>query len=50
MNFNVERDIGIFNSLFEKRPEIPREGLKQDLDRYYLPYMERLVGVKQQLQ
>lgn len=48
MNFNIEADFGIFDPLFEKRPEIPREGLKQDLDRYYLPYAQRLVGIKEQ--
>lgn len=48
MNFNIENELSIFNPIFEKRPEIPRQGLKQDLDRYYLPYAERIIGIKEQ--
>ncbi len=48
MNFNAEKDIGIFNPLFEKRPEIPQSGLKLDLNRYYIPYAERLIGIREQ--
>ena len=48
MNFNIEKDIRIFNPLFEKRPEIPQAGLRQDLNRYYLLYVEKLIGIKKQ--
>lgn len=47
MDFNPEKDIDIFKPLFEKRPEISEESLKQDLQRYYLPYIEKLIKIKQ---
>ena len=48
INFNVEESIGIFDSLFAKRPEISPESLKQDLKNYYLPYVEKLIKLKDQ--
>lgn len=47
MNFDIETNIGIFGSLFEKRPEIDKKNLKEDLSRYYLPYVRRLIRLKQ---
>lgn len=47
MDFDIEKDIAIFDPLFAKRPEISREGLKQDLKNYYLPYIQKLIAIKQ---
>lgn len=41
-------DISIFNVLFEKRPEISVDGLKKDLDRYFLPFAQKLIELKKQ--
>lgn len=41
-------DINIFDPLFQKRPEISKEKLKQDLEIYYLPYVARLMKFKQE--
>lgn len=47
MDFNLDKDIVIFNSLFKKRPEIVLEKFKADLAGYYLPYIKRLLEIKQ---
>ncbi len=47
MNFDIEKDFGIFDPLLEKRPEVSPEGLKKDLLNYYLPYIEKLVKLKE---
>lgn len=47
MDFDIEKNIGIFNPLFTKRPEISPESLKQDLKNYYLPYIQKLIAIKQ---
>lgn len=49
MDFNPEKDIDIFQPLFKKRPEILKENLKRDLQIYYLPYIEKLLNIKQQI-
>lgn len=46
MDFDIEKDFGIFDSLLEKRPEISRDSLKQDLKNYYLVYIEKLIKLK----
>jgi len=46
MGFDLDKDIVIFNSILERRPEISRDALKTDLERYYLPYAERLMEIK----
>src|SRR5438132_511753 len=48
MNFNIQKDFVIFNTLLEKRPEINADFLKQDLEKYYLPYIQKLVKLKKQ--
>lgn len=45
-DFDVIKDIGIFNSIFEKRLEISPERLKLDLINYYLPYVQKLIELK----
>ncbi len=37
----------IFDPLIKKRPEFTSENLKKDLESYYLPYIERLLEVKE---
>ncbi|MBI2988793.1 MAG: glycerate kinase [Deltaproteobacteria bacterium] len=48
MNFDIEKNITIFNPIFEKRPEISKDNLKQDLRNYYLPYIQKLIDKKKQ--
>lgn len=48
MDFDLDKDIAIFNPLFEKRPEILPDQLKPDLTNYYLPYVQKLVNLKKQ--
>lgn len=46
MDFDVDAQISIFDRLFEKRPEVTPESLKNDLQRYYLPYVQKLIELK----
>lgn len=48
MDFDIDAQMDIFTPLFEKRPEITPENLKTDLKKYYLPFVEKLVGLKKQ--
>lgn len=48
MNFDVDQDFAIFKPLFERRPELSPDRLRQDLIRYYLPYIKKLVDLKKQ--
>ena len=48
MDFNIENDFAIFDSILKKRPEIIAENLKHDLQNYYLPFVEKLINLKQQ--
>lgn len=47
MQFNPDTDLAIFDELFKKRPELNRENLINDIQRYYLPYAEKLITLKQ---
>lgn len=46
MEFNNTEDFLIFETLLKKRPEINTEKLKQDLKNYYLPYIQKLIDLK----
>ncbi len=46
IDFDLETDMKIFDDLFEKRPEISPESLRKDLENYYLPYLQKLVEIK----
>lgn len=48
MDFDIEKDLEIFNPLFEKRPEVSKKALQKDLQRYYLPYIKKLSDLKNQ--
>lgn len=48
MDFDVNRDFGIFDAFLKKRPEVLPDTLKNDLTRYYLPYSQKLIQLKQQ--
>lgn len=48
MNLDIEKDIAIFDPVFVKRPEIPKENFKKDLKNYYLPYLQKLIEKKKQ--
>lgn len=48
MDFSENEYLKIFNSFFEKRPEISREDFKEDLKRYYLPFIQKLIDLKKQ--
>lgn len=43
MDFDFDKDMYIFNPVFEKRPEITEENLKKDLEGYYLPFVQKLI-------
>lgn len=47
MGFDAAQDINIFKLLFDKRPEVSEESLKLDLNRYYLPYVQKLIDIRQ---
>lgn len=47
MDFDIEKDILIFNGVLQKRPEISPEALKKDLQKYYLPFAQKLINLKQ---
>lgn len=49
MDFDLQKDFNIFDSLLKKRPEIIPETLKTDLTRYYLPYLQKLVDIKKEI-
>jgi pantothenate kinase-related protein Tda10 len=46
MNFNLEKDLNIFDDFFKKRPEVNSDQLKQNLKNYYLPYVTKLLALK----
>ncbi len=47
MDFDLN-NLSIFNQFFVKRPEITSDQLKLDLEKYYLPYAQKLIALKQQ--
>lgn len=47
MDFNIDFDFQIFNELLKKRPEISTENLKKDLQSFFLPYVEKLLKLKE---
>lgn len=49
MDFNLKTDFAIFAELLNKRPEILADSLKQDLLNYYLPYIEKLINLKNEI-
>lgn len=48
MDFDIDKDFGIFDDLLKKRPEITSKNLKHDLKNYYLPYVKKLTDLKTQ--
>lgn len=46
MDFDFEKGFDIFNDLLEKRPEINPDSLKADLQRYYIPFVKKLIDIK----
>lgn len=46
MEFDFDKDIEIFNDFFEKRPEVGKDQLKQNLEHYYIPYVTKLIALK----
>src|SRR3990167_3578483 len=46
MEFDSEKDSAIFEEIFKRRPEIDLAKFKTDLQKYYLPYVDRLVTLK----
>lgn len=49
MDFDIGRDFNIFNELLQKKPEIIPDTLRQDLKLYYLPYIQKLVDLKNEI-
>ena len=47
MNFDPEADFHIFDELLKKRPEISPDSLKEDLKNDFLPYIEKLLKLKE---
>lgn len=46
MDFDLEKDFSIFEELLKKRPEIVPEKFKEDLTRYFLPFIKKLIDLK----
>lgn len=46
MTFNPDTDFSIFADLLKKRPEISADSLKTDLRNYFLPFIEKLLKLK----
>src|SRR3989338_8594113 len=49
MDFDIEKDFGIFDSFLQRRPEIFRDLFKNDLKNYYLPYIDKLFKLKEEI-
>jgi pantothenate kinase-related protein Tda10 len=49
MDFNIDSDFGIFDPLLKKRPEMSPDLLKQDLKNYYIPYVQKLLKLKEEI-
>lgn len=49
IDFNIDSDFAIFDPLLEKRPEILPDSLKKDLELYYLPYVQKLLKLKEEI-
>lgn len=47
MDFDIKKNFSIFDDILKKRPEIIPQSLKHDLTRYYLPFIQRLIELKQ---
>ncbi len=47
MDFNVDSDFHIFDELLKRRPEISAENLKKDLQSFFIPYVEKLLKLKE---
>ena len=47
MNFDPGQDFKIFDDLLKKRPEIFPDSLKTDLNNYFLPFVEKLLKLKE---
>src|SRR3989338_500349 len=48
IDFDIELNFAIFKPVLEKRPEINTDTLKKDLQNYYLPFIQKLINLKQQ--
>ena len=48
MDFDIEEDLEIFRTFFAKRPEVSKLSLTNDLKRYYLPFIQKLISLKSQ--
>lgn len=48
MQFNSDTDFHIFDELLKKRPEISPESLKNDLVNDFIPYVEKLLKLKEE--
>lgn len=48
MDFDLDKDLSIFNDFFSRRPEVKPDSLKKDLEHYYLPYIKKLLDLKSQ--
>ncbi len=46
MDFDIEKNFEIFKNVLEKRPEINEDSLKKDLEKYYLPFVNKLIELK----
>ncbi|EKD91470.1 MAG: hypothetical protein ACD_30C00005G0038 [uncultured bacterium] len=45
MNFHLDNDLTLFDEPLKKRPEISKESLKIELQKYYLPFIEKLINL-----
>lgn len=49
MDFDIDSNFGIFDPIIKKRPEISPDSLRQDLKKYYLPFVEKLIKLKNEI-
>lgn len=48
MDFDAAKNFDIFQPLLIKRPEVKAENLKKELQVYFLPFIQKLIGIKKQ--
>lgn len=48
MEFDIEKDFGIFQPVLDRHSDVSPDGLKHDLGSYYLPFVQKLFDAKKQ--
>jgi pantothenate kinase-related protein Tda10 len=48
MSFDIDQDFSIFDDFLKKRPHYKAEALRRDLRNYYVPFVSKLIAIKEQ--